>query len=282
VTARILDGREVAAQILRGVEERVSSLRARGVQPKLNFVTIGEAAETQVYIRQLERVAGRVGIEVCRTTLDEESTPRDVARAIDALNSDASVNAVIFQLPLPERQKAIKLAALLDPDKDVDGITYESCGRLYAGAPGPVPSTAAAMMEILDSAGIDVAGKSALVIGRSPVVGHPVAELLLHRNATVTVAHRQTRDLAVLARNAEILMVGAGKPRLVTRDMVSPGAVIVDAGTNVTDGGLVGDVDFEGCVQVARAITPVPGGVGPVTNAVLLRGVVDIAERRAV
>lgn len=280
MTGRVIDGREAATIILSSVQVRARTLRSHGVIPHLTFVTLGEVADAQMYARRLERLAARTGIEMSRTPLPPDVTLDELDAAVAGINADERVDGVIVQLPLPDRLTSADLSTIIDPRKDVDGLTVENSGRLYLGMAGRVASTAVAMMDLLDHAGVDVLGRHAVVIGRSHVVGHPVAELLLQRDATVSVTHRQTRNLAHFTSDADVLMVGAGEPHLVTRDMIKPGVVIVDAGINVTDDGVVGDVDFAGCLEVAGAITPVPGGVGPVTNAVLMRNVVDSAEQR--
>lgn len=280
MTARVLDGRLVAADIQDDVSARAERLRTTGVIPHLTFVTVGDVPDAQMYVRRLERLARRIGIEVSRTALCDGVSLGDLDAAVARINADDLVDGVIVQLPLPEHLTSADLSTIIDPRKDVDGITVENSGRLYLNLPGRVASTAAAMMELLEYAGVDPTGRHAVVIGRSNVVGHPVAELLLHRNATVSITHRRTRDLPSFTRTAEILMVGAGEPNLVTKEMVRRGVVIVDAGINVLHGGVVGDVDFEGCMTVASAITPVPGGVGPVNNAVLMRNVIESAEQR--
>lgn len=280
MSGRILEGRPIAAEILRAVGGRVDALRARGVVPQLAFVTVGDSPPAQMYAARLEKLATRVAIAVTRRALAGDVGLAALDAAVSELNEDSGIDGIVVQMPLPDHLTSADLSAIIDPRKDVDGITIENSGRLYLDLPGRAASTAVAMMDILDHADVDPTGQHAVVVGRSNVVGHPLAELLLHRDATVTVTHRRTRDLDSFTRRAEILLVAAGEPHLIAPDMISPGVVIVDAGINVTPKGVVGDVDFEGCLPVARAITPVPGGVGPVNNAVLLRNVVDSAEQR--
>jgi methylenetetrahydrofolate dehydrogenase (NADP+)/methenyltetrahydrofolate cyclohydrolase len=280
VTARILYGRPIAAGIMEDVRGRADALCAGGVCPHLAFVMLGHSAEAEMYAARLERLATTARIRVTRVLLPADVSLDALDRAVTDLNDDVGVDGILVQMPLPRHLTYEDLAAIISPRKDVDGITVENAGRLYLGLRSGVASTAVAMIDIMDYAGFDPFGKHAVVIGRSQVVGHPVVELLLHRDATVTVVHRQTPDIAVLTRMADIVFVGAGEPGLVTADMLRPGAVVVDAGINVTADGIVGDVDFSGCLEVAEAITPVPGGVGPVTNAVLLRHVIDSAEQR--
>jgi len=280
VTARVLDGKAIAAEVVEGVKERVAALRRCGVHPCLTFVVIGDSPPAQLYAARLERLAARAGIQFVRHLIPEDTTVEQLEQEIATVSADPATDGVLVQMPLPAALLGARVSALIDPIKDVDGVTIENAGRLYLGLPGQTPSTAAAIMQTLESSGIDVLGKHAVVVGRSKIVGHPVAELLLRRHATVTMTHTRTRDLGFFTRQAEILIAAAGKPALLTAAMVTPGVVIIDAGTNVTESGLVGDVDFAGCQEVASAITPVPGGIGPVTNAVLIRHVVESAEQR--
>jgi methylenetetrahydrofolate dehydrogenase (NADP+) / methenyltetrahydrofolate cyclohydrolase len=280
VTARVLDGKAIAAEVVEGVKERVAALVRRGIQPCLTFVMIGDSPPTQLYATRLEKLAARAGIQFVRHLLPEGTTVEQLEQEIATVSADPATDGVLVQMPLPAALLGARVSALIDPIKDVDGVTIENAGRLYLGLPGQTPSTAAAIMQTLESSGIEVLGKHAVVVGRSKIVGHPVAELLLWKHATITVTHTRTRDLGSFTRRAEIIIAAAGKPALLTADMVTPGAVIIDAGTNVTESGLVGDVDFAGCKEVASAITPVPGGIGPVTNAVLIRHVIDSADQR--
>jgi methylenetetrahydrofolate dehydrogenase (NADP+)/methenyltetrahydrofolate cyclohydrolase len=280
LAAEILDGRKISAQVLESVKQRVEGLQESGIHPTLCFVTIGESEPALMYVSRLEKLAARVGIRVRRKALPRDVSLGDLDSKVAGLNEDDQVDGILVQMPLPDHLTAADLSVIIDPRKDVDGLTVHNAGKLYLEMPGQVPSTALAMTHILHVSGIDPMGAHAVVVGRSKVVGHPVAELLLQSDATVTVVHRATRDLAAVTREADILMVGAGEPHLIKADMVKPGVVIVDAGINVTESGVVGDVDFDACREVARAITPVPGGVGPVTNAILLRNLVDSAEQR--
>jgi len=280
LTAAIIDGKAIAAGILDDVAARSALLRGVDVHPVVSFIMLGDSAPALLYANRLERVARPVGIEVRRFSLPDIVSVSELERTVSTLSQDSAIDGILVQLPLPDHLSEADIGNLIDPRKDVDGITVQNAGRLYLGIPGQVPSTALAMVELLDSCGIDGTGKDAVVVGRSKIVGHPVAELLIQRNATVTVTHSQTRNLARNTLHAEILMVAAGSPHLVTGDMVRAGAIVVDAGINAQRDGIVGDVDFEAARRVASAITPVPGGVGPVTNAVLLRSVVESAERR--
>lgn len=280
MSGRILVGKPLADQILVSVTARATELKAHGIVPRVVFVAIGETLDGQMYVEGMERLARPTGIEVARQELPADVELSKLRGTVVALNADPGVDGIIVQMPLPAHLVLEDLATLIDPRKDVDGVTVESAGRLYLAMPAHRASTAVAIVELLTSAGIQVAGSHAVVVGRSQVVGHPLAELLLRAHATVTVTHSKTVDLATFTRSADILCVAAGKPRLVTADMICAGVAIVDAGINVGADGLVGDVDFDGCLPLVSLITPVPGGVGPVTNAVLLRNVVDSAERR--
>ena len=280
MTGRLLPGRPVADAILGSLTERVARIRERAHVPHLAFVMIGESPPAEVYIHRLERLGARVGASVSRVPLPAGVALSDLERTLGDLNADEVVDGILVQMPLPDHLTGADLSHVVDIRKDVDGVTIQNVGRLYLGVEGQAPPTALAMMQMLASAGVEATGRHAVVVGRSNVVGHPVTELLLQQDATVTVTHRQTGDLGALTRQAEILMVGAGDPGLITRDMISDGVVIIDAGINVTEHGVVGDVAFDECREAAAAITPVPGGVGPVTNAMLLRNLVDSAEQR--
>lgn len=280
MVAEVLDGRIISAELLQGVKRRVEGLQERGVQPTLCFVTIGESQPALMYVSRLEKLANRVGIFVQRRPLGQDVSLGDLDDQVASLNEDDRIDGILVQMPLPNHLTPADLSVIIESRKDVDGLTVHNAGKLYLGMSGQVPSTALAMMHILQASGIDPMGSHAVVVGRSNVVGHPVAELLLHCDATVTVAHRATRDLGAVTREADILMVGAGEPHLIQPDMIKPGVIIVDAGINPTGSGVVGDVDFDGCRSIAGAMTPVPGGVGPVTNAIVLRNLVDSAEQR--
>jgi methylenetetrahydrofolate dehydrogenase (NADP+) / methenyltetrahydrofolate cyclohydrolase len=276
----VVDGRAIAAEVMESVRNRASVLRDAGVQPHLCFITIGESPPAQMYASRLERLGRQAGITVSRRPLAHDATLSVLDSTVATLNDDRTVDGILVQMPLPPHLTYADLAEIIDPRKDVDGITLHNGGLLYLGLPGHPPSTASAMMHILDAIGVDPSGMNSVVVGRSNVVGHPVAELLLARDATVTVTHRKTGNLARHTREADILMVGAGEPHLIGADMIKAGAIVVDAGINASAGGVVGDVAFEECKEVASVITPVPGGVGPVTNAVLLRNLVTSAEQR--
>ena len=281
-TARLLEGGPIAAEIRAAVAEDVETFtRTQGRPPGLAVVIIGRDAPSTVYLEQILRGCAKVGIDARFVELEGEATEESVVAAIRELNADPTVDGVIVQMPLPATIRLRAVIDVIDPRKDIDGIHPLNAGLLRLGYDGFLPATAHAAVEILRRSGIEIAGKDALVIGRSAVVGMPAAFLLVKEDATVTVSHSRTRDLPAHVRRAEIVVVAAGHPGLVTGSMLKPGAVVVDVGINVVDGHIRGDVDFESARQVASAITPVPGGVGPLTNALLLTHLIRAAERQA-
>ena len=281
-TARLLEGGPIAAEIRAAVAEDVETFtRTQGRPPGLAVVIIGRDAPSTVYLEQILRGCAKVGIDARFVELEGEATEESVVAAIRELNSDPTVDGVIVQMPLPATIRLRAVIDVIDPRKDIDGIHPLNAGLLRLGYDGFLPATAHAAVEILRRSGIEIAGKDALVIGRSAVVGMPAAFLLVKEDATVTVSHSRTRDLPAHVRRAEIVVVAAGHPGLVTGSMLKPGAVVVDVGINVVDGHIRGDVDFESARGVASAITPVPGGVGPLTNALLLTHLIRAAERQA-
>jgi methylenetetrahydrofolate dehydrogenase (NADP+)/methenyltetrahydrofolate cyclohydrolase len=279
MSARLLDGRPVAAALRASATHRVAALLARGGgPPKLAIVRFDTAGPSAIYAAGVSRAAARVGLEPVIVTPDADSDTRSLAGRIAALGADPAVAGILVTQPVPARFEASALVNAIEPGKDVDGATAVSAGRLARGETALAPATALAVMELLRAFGISVAGRHAVVVGRSPVVGRPVAALLLAADATVTACHRATRDLAILTRQAEILVVAAGSPALITREMVSSASVVIDCGINALDGTVCGDVALE-VQQVAAAVSPVPGGVGPITTMMLLRQTLDVAER---
>jgi len=281
-TARRLEGKPIADEIRAAVAEDVVSFTAdQGRPPGLAVVIVGRDAPSTVYLEQIIRGCARVGIDARFVELEGEATEAAVVATIGELNADPRVDGVIVQMPLPPTIRLRAVIDAIDPDKDIDGIHPLNAGLLRLGYDGFLPATAHASVEILRRSGIEIAGRDAVVVGRSAVVGMPAAFLLVKEDATVTVCHRRTRDLAAKTRAADIVVVAAGHPGLVTGEMLKPGAVVVDVGINIVDGRIVGDVEFESAVRVASAITPVPGGVGPLTNALLLTHLIRAAERQA-
>ncbi|MGY0235317.1 bifunctional 5,10-methylenetetrahydrofolate dehydrogenase/5,10-methenyltetrahydrofolate cyclohydrolase [Longispora urticae] len=273
-----LSGRELAATIRADVAARV----AQGPAPKLAIVTATADEASAWYVRSLATAAGKVGITCEVLDLGPDAYTATVTDALRKLAADPGTHGVILQTPLPAGVDARAVALAIDPAQDVDGANPESLGRLVCGLPAYPPATAEAVVALLDHHGVPLAGREAVVVGRSTVVGKPLAHLLLDRDATVTVCHSRTADLAAVTRRAEILVVAVGRAGLVRAGHVAPGAMVVDVGTHPTaDGGLVGDVDADSVAGVAGALSPVPGGVGPVTTALLLRHTLDAARARA-
>jgi methylenetetrahydrofolate dehydrogenase (NADP+)/methenyltetrahydrofolate cyclohydrolase len=280
--ARLLEGGPIAAEIRNAVAEDVEAYRKRhGRAPGLAVVICGRDAPSMVYLRQILKSCEKAGIDGRLVEIDGDATEASVTDTIRALNADAEISGIIVQMPLPPTIRLRAVVDAIDPAKDIDGIHPLNAGLLRLGYDGFLPATAHAAVEILRRSAIEIEGRRAVVIGRSAVVGMPAAFLLVRENATVTVCHSRTRDLPRHVRDAEILVVAAGHPGLVTGDMLLPGAVVVDVGINVLDGRLVGDVEFESARTVASAITPVPGGVGPLTNALLLAHLVRAAQAQA-
>jgi methylenetetrahydrofolate dehydrogenase (NADP+)/methenyltetrahydrofolate cyclohydrolase len=280
-SARRLEGGPIAAEIRAAVAEDVASFTAaQGRPPALAVVIVGRDAPSTVYLEQILRGCAKVGIDARFVELEGEATESAVVATIRELNADPRVDGVIVQMPLPRTIRLRSVIDAIDPAKDIDGIHPLNAGLLRLGYDGFLPATAHASVEILRRSGIEIAGQDAVVIGRSAVVGMPAAFLLVKEDATVTVCHTRTRDLAAKVRQADIVVVAAGHPGLVTGEMLKPGAVVVDVGINIVDGRIVGDVEFESAARVASAITPVPGGVGPLTNALLLTHLIRAAERQ--
>ena len=283
MSATVIDGKAVAAAVRQRVAGEVAELTDQiGRPPGLATVLVGDDPASAIYVRRKREACEEVGIRSFHHEPDGSISQADLLALVEELNGNGEVDGILVQLPLPEALDADAVISALDPAKDVDGLTAASAGRLARGEPGLVPCTPSGVMELLASAGMDPEGKEAVIVGRSNLVGRPLISLLLGANATVTVCHSRTRDLGEVCRRAEILVAAAGRPKLVTGEMVREGAVVIDVGTNRTDDGLVGDVDFDSAVQVAGAITPVPGGVGPMTIAMLLANTVQAARDRAV
>lgn len=276
----ILDGKKAAAAWRLETQIRVSQLLEHQVVPGLAVVLVGHDPASEVYVRNKVKQATKIGIHSVVKRLPEDTSEVALLQVISDLNADPEIDGILVQLPLPDQidEEAILLA--VDPNKDVDGFHPYNFGRLWSGQRRLVPATAAGIMKLLADYRISVAGKNALVIGRSLIVGRPLSALLLAANATVTIAHSQTQNVAQLAQQADIVVAALGVPKYVTSDFIKPGAVVIDVGTNRVDGKLVGDVDFDSVASKAAFITPVPGGVGPMTIAALLSQTVDLAQKR--
>ena len=279
---QILHGRPVADKVLAEVKAGVAALKQKtGVEPTLAVILVGEDPASQIYVRNKKRAADEVGIAARDFLFPQGCTQAELLDTIRRINADAALHGILLQLPLPKGMDEDQAVAAIAPQKDADGLHPMSLGNLLGGKPTAVPCTPAGCIEILDHYGIPIEGAEAVMVGRSRLVGKPLAQLLLARNATVTMCHTRTRDLAAHCRRADILCVAAGKPRVITGDMIKEGAVVIDVGVNRLDTGrLAGDVDFESASQRARAITPVPGGVGPMTIAMLMKNTFQAATRQ--
>jgi methylenetetrahydrofolate dehydrogenase (NADP+) / methenyltetrahydrofolate cyclohydrolase len=282
MTARILDGKAVAVAIREDLAQRVSKLARRGIVPGLGTVLVGDDPGSHAYVRGKHRDSAQVGIASISRELPADATQSEVEAVVDELNADPACTGFIVQLPLPEGLDAQRVLRRMDPDKDADGLHPLNLGKLVLGEPGPVPGTPEGIIELLRRYDIPLNGAEVTVIGRGITVGRTLGLMLTRRseNATVTLCHTGTKDLAAHTRSADIVVSAAGRPRLLTAEMIRPGAVVVDVGITRTDAGLVGDVD-PGVAEVAGWLAPVPGGVGPMTRAMLLAKVVTAAERQA-
>lgn len=281
MTAKILDGKKLASEIKADVRERTERLKERGVTPGLAVVLVGEDPASKVYVGQKEKGCRDAGFASFLHRLPETTTQGELLALIERLNSDRTVHGILVQLPLPRHIDSDAVLSAIRPGKDVDGFHPVNIGRLVSGLPSCEPCTPKGIMRLLKSAEIPLSGKEAVIIGRSNIVGKPVAMMLLAESATVTICHSRTEELAAHARRADILIAAVGKPRFVTGDMVKEGAVVVDVGINRLEEGLVGDVDYEAAAERASWITPVPGGVGPMTIAMLLENTLEQAEKAA-
>ena len=280
--AQILDGKLVAQKVLAKVKVGVAALKERsGVTPTLAVVLVGDFPPSKIYIANKKKMAAEVGIASRDFLYPEGISQADLLALLRRLNADPAVHGILLQLPLPGGCNEDEAIAAIAPEKDVDGFHPMNLGHLLAGAPTVLPCTPAGVMEILDHYGVELKGAEAVVVGRSRIVGKPLAQLLLARHATVTMCHTRTRDLAGHTLRAEVLCVAAGRPQVIKGDMVREGAVVVDVGINRLESGkLVGDVEFESASKRARAITPVPGGVGPMTVAMLMKNTLQAARRQ--
>ena len=283
MTAIILDGKATAQTVKDQLALRVAALKERGIQPGLATVLVGDDPGSHAYVGGKHRDCAEVGIASIRVDMPETSTQADVVAAVMALNADPAVTGYIVQLPLPKGLDSNQVLELMDPDKDADGLHPMSLGRLVLGIDGPLPCTPRGIVELLRAYDVPISGAEVCVVGRGVTVGRPLGLLLTRKseNATVTLCHSHSTDVAARTRQADILVAAVGKPRMITAEMVKPGATVIDVGINRVDGRLVGDVDFEGVSRVAGRITPVPGGVGPLTVAMLLANTLLAAELNA-
>lgn len=278
---KILDGKAVSLKVKESVKVRADELKKFGVEPTLAVVLVGEDKASQTYVKAKEKACNEYGIKSVAHRLSENTTQNELLALINVLNLDDSIHGILVQLPLPKHIDTNVVLAAIDPRKDVDGFHAVNVGKLVSGLDGFVPCTPLGVMEILKEYGIDVAGLNAVVIGRSNIVGKPMANLLLNASATVTVTHSKTKNLKEICKNADLIVAAIGKPFFLKADMVKDGAVVVDVGINrLDDGRLVGDVDFDEVAPKCSYITPVPGGVGPMTIAMLLNNTILAAQAK--
>ena len=281
MSAQILDGKALAAEIRSEVKTQVAALAEKGVSTALAVILVGDDSASQVYVRNKIKACADTGIRSLEFRMPAETTQQQLLAKIAELNADESVDGILVQLPLPKQINADAVIAAIDPAKDVDGFHVANAGALVTGKQGFVPCTPFGVMRLIEKSGVNPRGKSAVIVGRSNIVGKPMALLLLAADATVTVAHSRTPDLCAVTRNADILVAAVGRAKLIKADMVKPGAVVIDVGMNRDENGkLCGDVDFAEVKEIAGSITPVPGGVGPMTIAMLMQNTVLAAQMR--
>jgi methylenetetrahydrofolate dehydrogenase (NADP+)/methenyltetrahydrofolate cyclohydrolase len=280
MVASVIDGRAVAQELRAGLAPRINALGARGIQPGLAVIIVGENIASEAYVRNKARACAEAGVRSEVRRLPGGATEAEVLALVEQFNRDPRIHGIIVQLPLPEGLSPVRILQSVAVDKDVDGFNWSNLGALTDGHPGFVPCTPLAVVALLDAAKVAIESREAVVVGRSSIVGKPLALLLLARNATVTVCHSRTRDLGAVTSRADILIAAVGKPGVITDGMVRPGAAVIDVGINrLPDGRLAGDVDYEKVREKAGWITPVPGGVGPMTVAMLIANTVAAAER---
>ena len=279
MAAQLLDGKAMSEELRADIARKVAALKERGVTPGLAVILVGDDPASQIYVRNKGIGCEKTGMHSVTIRMPENTTQQALEEQIRALNADPAIHGILVQLPLPPHlDEAAALAAIV-PEKDVDGFHVHNAGRLLCGLPGVVACTPKGAMEMIRRTGVSLSGKEAVVVGRSNIVGKPMAMLLLQANCTVTMCHSRTADLASHTRRADILVAAVGKPGFITADMVKPGAIVIDVGINRVDGRVVGDVDFEHVKDVAGWITPVPGGVGRMTITMLLQNTLEAAER---
>lgn len=281
MSAQILDGKALAAEIRSEVKTQVAALAEKGVSTALAVILVGDDSASQVYVRNKIKACADTGIRSLEFRMPTETTQQQLLAKIAELNAEESVDGILVQLPLPKQINADAVISAIDPAKDVDGFHVANAGALVTGKQGFVPCTPFGVMRLIEKSGVNPRGKSAVIVGRSNIVGKPMALLLLAADATVTVAHSRTPDLSAVTRNADILVAAVGRAKLIKADMVKPGAVVIDVGMNRDENGkLCGDVDFAEVKEIAGSITPVPGGVGPMTIAMLMQNTVLAAQMR--
>ncbi|HDI0318496.1 TPA: bifunctional methylenetetrahydrofolate dehydrogenase/methenyltetrahydrofolate cyclohydrolase FolD [Staphylococcus aureus] len=279
MVAKILDGKQIAKDYRQGLEDQVEALKEKGFTPKLSVILVGNDGASQSYVRSKKKAAEKIGMISEIVHLEETATEEEVLNELNRLNNDDSVSGILVQVPLPKQVSEKKILEAINPEKDVDGFHPINIGKLYIDEQTFVPCTPLGIMEILKHADIDLEGKNAVVIGRSHIVGQPVSKLLLQKNASVTILHSRSKDMASYLKDADVIVSAVGKPGLVTKDVVKEGAVIIDVGNTPDENGkLKGDVDYDAVKEIAGAITPVPGGVGPLTITMVLNNTL-LAEK---
>ena len=276
---KIMDGRAAAKEAKEEIRSKVEAVKAKGVEPALTVVLVGDDPASKVYAEQKRKNCESVGISFSFHQLPGETSEDELLSLVGKLNLDPSVHGILVEMPLPKHISNERVQAAIDPDKDVDGSNPANLGRLVSGLPSLRPCTPQGAMYLMEKFGVDLSGKHAVVVGRSTIVGKPVSMLLLEKNATVTICHSRTSNLAEVVKSADVVVAAVGRPEMITGDMIKPGAVVVDVGINSTPDGIVGDVDYRSALKVAGYLSPVPGGVGPLTIAMLLDNVVTSAER---
>ena len=277
--ARIIDGKLIAAQLRKDCLSRSEKLLADGIRPKLDVIIVGNDPASHQYVNSRAADCAAVGLASTVHSLNEDTKQSELIELIEKLNADDNVHGILLQMPLPKHMNPDEVISHISIQKDVDGFHPMNVGALVSGKPAFAPCTPSSIMQLIRSTGIDISGKNAVVVGRSNVVGRPAAMLLLKESATVTICHSRTIDLKEHTLNADILVAAVGVPNLITGDMIKPGAIVIDAGINRVDGKTVGDVEFETAKDVAGFISPVPGGVGPVTRTILLMNTLEACER---
>lgn len=280
MTAKIMDGNKLSEEVRKGLKKRAENLREKGVQARLDIILVGNNPASEIYVNKKIKSSGEIGIKTELHKFPEDVKQDELLGTIEKLNSDGNVHGILVQLPLPGHLNEREIIDSVCPEKDVDGLTTYNLGNLFAGEAKFEPCTPKGIMKMLESERIRVEGKNVVVVGRSNIVGKPVSMMFLKRNGTVTVCHSKTKDLEKHTKNADILVAAVGKPKLITGEMVKEGAVVIDVGMNRTENGLCGDVDFERVKEKASRITPVPGGVGPLTVSMVLENTIISAERR--
>ncbi|MDD4295481.1 MAG: bifunctional methylenetetrahydrofolate dehydrogenase/methenyltetrahydrofolate cyclohydrolase FolD [Ruminiclostridium sp.] len=278
MSAKILNGKEVSARIKGELRDKVTDLKKDGIFPGLAVVLVGNDPASRVYVNSKKKACEFIGIESFEYTLPEDATEQQLLELVKKLNSDKQVNGILVQLPLPKHINEENIINAINPSKDVDAFHPANVGRIMTGNPIFLPCTPAGVMELIHESGIDVKGKECVVVGRSNIVGKPQAMLLLAEHGTVTICHSRTVNLEEVCKRADILVAAVGKPEFIKGNMIKSGAVVIDVGINRVDGKIVGDVEFASASEVASAITPVPGGVGPMTIAMLMKNTVKAAE----